>query len=347
MKILQIMGSSSDGGAEIFFIDALLAIKNKNVKQYAIINKDNEKGIKRLQELKIPLKTISFNKIFKWPSKVIISKIIKEFKPDIIHYWMGRASSFLIHGKHINVGWHSGYRGVERFRECDFHLALTRELKDHLVLQGIEREKIYVLPIYTNENKSKKITRKTFDTPEGVPLLLSLSRLHPVKGIDILLKAMVKVPRAYLWIAGSGPLEKNLIDEAIKLDLNDRVKFLGWRNDKEALMATSDICVFPSRNDAFGAVIIEAWAAKKPNIACKSPGPLSIISDNKDGILVEIDNVDQLANAINKVIKKEAIKNTIINNGYKKFIENYSEKVFAVNAIKIYKLMIKNKINKF
>ena len=66
-------------------------------------------------------------------------------------------------------------------------------------------------------------------------------------------------------------------------------------------MATSDICVFPSRNDAFGAVIIEAWAAKKPNIACKSPGPQTIISNKHDGLLVGIDNVNELADAIKVV----------------------------------------------
>ena len=56
---------------------------------------------------------------------------------------------------------------------------------------------------YIKQNSSKR-----FRYPEDKPLLLSLSRLHPVKGLDILLEAMVKVPEAFLWIAGSGPLEK-------------------------------------------------------------------------------------------------------------------------------------------
>ena len=302
MKILQIMGGYGDGGAEIFYIDALAALSNLNIEQYAIVNNKNKKGIKKLEELNIPFKIVSFNKIFKLPSKLIISKVIKDFKPDIVHYWMGRACSFLIHGEHINIGWHSGYRGVKRFRACDYHIALTSELKKHIASQGIDHNKIYELPIYTHENISKKIVRKDFDTPEDKPLLLSLSRLHPVKGIDILLEAMVKIPEAFLWIAGSGPLKNDLIRQSERLGLKQRVKFLGWREDKEALMATADICVFPSRNDAFGAVIIEAWAAKKPNIACKSPGPKAIIKDNYDGLLVDIDDSNQLADTIKKVI---------------------------------------------
>jgi glycosyltransferase involved in cell wall biosynthesis len=343
MKILQIMGGYSDGGAEIFYIDALSALNNINIEQYAILNKKNKKGIKRLEELNIPFKIVSFNKIFKLPSKLIISKVIKDFNPDIVHYWMGRACSFLIKGEHINIGWHSGYRGVERFRACDYHIALTSELKKHIVSQGIDQNKVYELPIYTHKNISKKIVRKDFDTPEDKPLLLSLSRLHPVKGIDTLLEAMAKVPEAFLWIAGSGPLEKKLINQSQRLGLSERVKFLGWREDKEALMATSDICVFPSRNDAFGAVIIEAWAAKKPNIACKSPGPRTIISNNHNGLLVEIDDVSELVDAIKKVINNKKLGNSLANNGYKKFIENYSEKAFSKNIIKIYSSIIKLK----
>jgi glycosyltransferase involved in cell wall biosynthesis len=336
MKILQIMGGYSDGGAEIFYIDALSALRNIKIEQYAIVNKKNKKGIKKIAELNIPLETISFNQLFKLPSKYTISKVIKEFKPDIVHYWMGRACSFLIHGEHINIGWHSGYRGVKRFRACDYHIALTSELKKHIVSQGIDHNNIYELPIYTHENISKKIVRKDFNTPEDKPLLLSLSRLHPVKGIDILLEAMVKVPEAFLWIAGSGPLKNDLIKQSERLGLKERVKFLGWREDKEALMATADICVFPSRNDSFGAVIIEAWAARKTTVACKAPGPLGLISHREDGILVEIDNAEVFSKSVNEIINNKKLSKKLANNGYKKFQKFYTEKTFVRNILAIY-----------
>ena len=336
MKILQIMGGYSDGGAEIFYIDALSALRNINIEQYAIVNKKNKKGIKKIEELNIPFQAISFNKLFKLPSKYTISKVIKEFKPDIVHYWMGRACSFLIHGEHINIGWHSGYRGVKRFRACDYHIALTSELKKHIVSQGIDHNKIYELPIYTHKNISNQLVRKDFDTPEDKPLLLSLSRLHPVKGLDILLEAMVKVPKAFLWIAGSGPLKNDLIRQSERLGLKQRVKFLGWREDKEALMATADICVFPSRNDSFGAVIIESWAARKTTVACKAPGPLGLISHRKDGILAEIDNAEEFSKSVNEIINNKMLAKKLANNGYKKFQKCYTEKVFVRNILAIY-----------
>ena len=119
-----------------------------------------------------------------------------------------------------------------------------------------------------------------------------------------------------------------------------------FASDSAALMATSDICVFPSRNDAFGAVIIEAWAAKKPNISCKSPGPRAIIKDNYDGLLVEIDDVAQLAEAINKVINNNKLGKLLAKNGYAKFVERYSEQAFTSNIKRIYNSIIKLKKNK-
>ena len=330
------MGGAGEGGAEEFFIDAIEALKNKKINQYIIINNRNKKRLKKISDLKILFDTASFGKLFKWPTQKVINKAIKEFKPDIVHYWMGRASSFLVNGKHINIGWHSGFRGVERFRKCDYHIALTEELKKHIANQGINSKDIFELPIYTKENKLNKMNRSKFNTPKNKPLLLSLSRLHQVKGINILIDAMPKIPDAYLWIAGSGPLEKVLKSQTANLGLNDRVRFLGWRDDKEILMATADICVFPSRNDSFGAVTIESWAARKTTVACKSPGPLGLISHRKDGILVEIDNAEEFSKSVNEIINNKKLAKTLANNGYNKFQKFYTEKVFVRNIIAIY-----------
>jgi len=343
MKILQIMGGAGEGGAEEFFIDAIEALKNKKINQYIIINNRNKKRVKKISDLKILHTTASFGKLFKWPTQRVINKAINEFEPDIVHYWMGRASSFSVDGKHINIGWHSGYRGVERFRRCDYHIALTTKLKNHIAKQGINAKDIFELPIYTKKNELSTIERSKFSTPNNKPLLLSLSRLHPVKGINILLDAMLKIPDAHLWIAGSGPLEKELKLQTSRLGLNDRVKFLGWRDDKEILMATADICVFPSRNDSFGAVIIESWAAKKTTVACKAPGPSGLISHRKDGILVEIDNTEEFAKSVNEIINNKKLAKNLANNGYNKFQKLYTEKEFVQNILAIYIKVLETK----
>ena len=55
---------------------------------------------------------------------------------------------------------------------------------------------------------AEPVDRATLDTPESAPLLLSMGRLHANKAHDISIRALADLPDAYLWIAGSGPLER-------------------------------------------------------------------------------------------------------------------------------------------
>ena len=84
------------------------------------------------------------------------------------------------------------------------------------------------------------LRRADFDTPDDVPLILALGRLHPVKGFDVLLRALVDVPNAYLWLAGEGPLKDGLQRQMRELGLESRVRFLGWRTDASARSCTVD-----------------------------------------------------------------------------------------------------------
>ena len=76
-------------------------------------------------------------------------------------------------------------------------------------------------------------------------------------------------------------------------------------------------------------------------VQCKSPGPKEIIKHNHNGLLVEIDNVDQLVRAIKKVINDKKLRILLAKNGYERFQKSYSEKAFSKNILKVYKTVIK------
>src|SRR5262249_59953116 len=105
------------------------------------------------------------------------------------------------------------------------------------------------------------VARPTLLPPAEALDPLRLPRLHEKKGLDVLLDALVELPQCMAWIAGDGPLEADLKARAARLGVKDRVRFLGWRMDRGALLAAADICVLPSRWEPFGTVMLEAWAA--------------------------------------------------------------------------------------
>ena len=122
------------------------------------------------------------------------------------------------------------------------------------------------------------------------------------------LRALAQLPDAWLWIAGVGPLEAKLKAMAEALGVVDRVRFLGWRTDPSALYRTADVCVFPSRYEPLGNVVIQAWAHGLPVVAADSQGPKALIRDGEDGLLVPIDDAEALADGVRRLLAEPGLR---------------------------------------
>jgi glycosyltransferase involved in cell wall biosynthesis len=170
------------------------------------------------------------------------------------------------------------------------------------------------------------ISRIGFDTPLEAPLLLAMGRLHENKAFDVLLRALAELPETWLWIAGEGPEAANLSKLAAELGVADRVRFLGWRDDSDALMQACDIFVCPSRQEPLGNIVLEAWAAGKPVVAAAAAGPASLIGDDAAGLIVPVDDPEGLASGIRALIADPENAARLAVEGHRRFEESYTEK---------------------
>lgn len=343
MKILHVMAGADRGGAETFFQDSLVALHDSAMQQAVVTRANHDHKIKLITERDIPLKTASFNKYFRWSTAWKIKGMQADFNPDITQYWMGRAGTFGQESGSVNIGWYGGYYKPSRFKYADCHVAVTKDIADHIVAEGVPADRVFVLHTYAEFADEVPVKRSDFDTPEDVPLLLALSRLHWKKGLDVLLEALVKIPEAYLWIAGCGPLEEKLKAQCTDLGLDSRVRFLGWREDRGALLNAADICVFPSRYEPFGTVTVEAWGRGVPLVAAKAAGPKAFVNHGEDGLLVEIDDVDGLADAINQIIKDPQLALKLKEGGLRSYEQGFTRKVFQANAKEFYETVLRFK----
>ena len=343
MRVLQVMAGDSVGGAETFFVDSIKAFHETQHKQCVITRDNNKHKIAQIKERGIPYKTTSFSNVWPFSTAKVMRETIKEFEPDIIHHYMGRAGTFSQPGKHVNLGWYGGYYKPERFKHCQHHAAVTQDIVEHIIKQGVPKENAHLLHIYAEFAQGNEIDRSTLDTPDDAPLLVSLSRLHEKKGLDVLLEALVTVPDAYLWIAGSGPMEKQLKQQTKDLKLEERVRFLGWRNDQADLLATADVIAFPSRYEPFGAVVIEAWAGKKPLVTARAKGPAAYVRHEENGLIVDIDDVDALARALRRVIIDKQLCDAMVENGYRAYLENFTREVYKKNVTELYERILEKR----
>lgn len=170
------------------------------------------------------------------------------------------------------------------------------------------------------------------------PVVLAAGRLVPNKGFDLLLRAVhATTSSPTVQIVGSGPEQAALEALVAELGVEDRVDFLGRRSAEEvgSLMAQADVVVVPSRVEAFGIVVLEAWAAGTPLVATVRGGPADIVTDGVDGTLVDPVDVPALARVIDGVLSDPDRAKAMARQGLET-VKNYSWDRVASDYVEIY-----------
>jgi glycosyltransferase involved in cell wall biosynthesis len=340
MKILHIMAGRGLGGAETYAADMMLSLHASGVTQCVVMAADAPRFVE-LKEAGIRLAPDVLRSRFQPFQKFAVVRLIKQEQPTLIHCWMRRAASLMPRWRQGPViGWFGGYYDPKHFRRCSHFVGVTPDIVRHMHEHGVAAGRAFYVPTFPDVKPEAPADRASLQTPAHAKVALALSRLHPKKGLDTLLQAAQILPDLYVWLAGDGPLRPDLEKLARDLGVMERVRFLGWRTDRGALLRAANVCVLPSRYEPFGTVILEAWAAGTPLVACASAGPKATISDGVDGMLIPIDASDALAVGLNRVLSDDGLRTRLIANGYAKYIGDYTREAVTRRMLAIYQQLI-------
>ena len=136
------------------------------------------------------------------------------------------------------------------------------------------------------------------------PFLLSVGRLEPVKGHDVLLRAFADLasshPGLRLVVVGDGSRRWQLSASAVELGVAGRVSFTGQvdRAEVARLVRRCEAVVVPSRSEGRGLFLLEAMAMGKPVVASRVGGIPEVVEDGRTGVLVPSEDPDALARAV-------------------------------------------------
>jgi hypothetical protein len=341
MRVMHVMAGAREGGAENIMLESVLALAQAGVSQAVVTRPDNEFRIRKFRDAGIRTETANFNRLWPFPTSAAIAKVMREFRPDVAEYWMGRAGQFAPASfRSKSIAWYGGYYKLARFANCEWHVGLTRDLLRHIREQGVPDNRSAIIHTYADFEGVPAADRAKLGTPAGAPVALALARLHWKKGLDTLLDAAAKVPGLYVWIAGEGPIEADLRAQCTRLGLDDRVRFLGWRNDRGALLAACTFVAFPSRYEPFGTVTVDAWAASRPLVAADAAGPAAYVADGVSGLLVPKDNVEALAGAMSRVINEPGLAAKLVEGGRKAYEAQFTRAAFVRDSLAFYQQVV-------
>jgi glycosyltransferase involved in cell wall biosynthesis len=337
IKILHVIAGAERGGAETFCLDAILALDEAGIKQH-VIGRPHPHFIEALNRRGIPFTGLSFGPVERlWRAPSVIRKTVAEFQPGLVHAWMGRAASFIPQLPDVPVlGWFGGYYDLKRYATCDFYMGVTKDIVRHIAEKSGKPHRTFLVHTFGTLDDAPAVDRALLGTPVDAPAVLLLSRMHEKKGVDVLLRAAALMPGVYFWLAGEGPRRKEYEQLARSLKVEDRVRFLGWRTDRAALLKAADVCVLPSRYEPFGTVMAEAWFARTPLVAANADGPRHYVRHGETGLLCAIDDVEDLAAQLRRAIGDESLRQSMIESGFMEYDHLFSKKVVVQSLIYAY-----------
>ncbi len=323
---MHAIAGARQGGAEAFFERLTLALAAAGVRQHAIVRNDPVRAT-LLRDAGVMVTETRFGGPLDVLSRWRFGRAIAAFRPNIVLTWMNRASIACPlptpRQPFVHVGRLGDYYNLKYYRHCRYLIGNTPDICRWLVEDmGRDPSTVQYLPNFAAETVVMDVPPRA---PEHPPVIFALGRLHTNKGFDTLITALARVNQAELWLAGIGPEQAALQDLTKRLGLEERVRFLGWREDIPALHAQADVFVCPSRHEALGNVVVEAMAQGKAVVATASQGPSQMITDGDNGLLVPIDDAEALAQALNRVIADKALRQRLEQAGLAYYRANFSQ----------------------
>ncbi len=279
-----------------------------------------------LRDAGVPVKACCARGVADLAAMRRLVQITRQFRPDVVHSFLFHANmaarlAGLLVGRspgrlvcsiltvEIERRWHLWAEAMT-CRLCRCVIGNSASVVDHLFRAGhVPRSRLRLIPGGLDVDSiaaARPVARADLGVPDGVPLVLWVGRLDPVKGLDELIEATALLVRRgrplRVLLAGVGRYESTVRALIAKTRMGPFVRLLGRRDDVASLVAAADCFVFPSRSEGLPNALIEAMAAGKPIVATDAPGCRDLIRDGVTGLLAPVRSPVGLANAIDRLL---------------------------------------------
>lgn len=181
---------------------------------------------------------------------------------------------------------------------------------------GLDPSRVTVIPNGVEMGDASSLAparvRQEFRIAPAAPLLGTIGRLHPQKGVDVLLRALSALPREFpdlkTLIVGEGPARPELERLAAQLGVSQKVIFTGLRRDIPDILAALDLLVLPSRWEGMPNVVLEAMAAGTPVVATAVGAVPELVIDGETGLLVPPEDPAALAQCLRRLLSDAPLR---------------------------------------
>lgn len=360
LKILHVINNLGSGGAEKLIEESLPIMNEIDGIQadVLLLTDENNKFDKNLKAKGIKVDVVKLRSIYNPLNIFEIKKYIINNQYDIIHahlfpsqYWVGIVSKIMRknkpkfvtteHSTHNRRRDKPYFRYIDRFiySSYDLIVSISQKAQENLIgwlepkINDMRKFKVIENGINIDKYKNAIPYKKeelNSNFTEDTKLVCMVGRFSEQKDQATLIQAMKCLPKeVHLLLVGEGPLRKQSENLVEAIGLKKRVHFLGFRDDVDRILKTSDIIVLSSHWEGLSLVSIEGMAVGKPFVASKVQGLKEIVDGY--GVTFKQGNSSELSKIIQSLINN--------NEYYKEICKKCSEKAkmydinIMVNAV--------------
>jgi glycosyltransferase involved in cell wall biosynthesis len=227
------------------------------------------------------------------------------------------------------------------------YIAVTRMEIPLIKDLGVDDDHVHFIPHGVNLDIFKPVDSSNLKKAlgiEGSKIILYVGRIAKGKGVDILVKILADLRREKMDVklvivgndAGYLPIVKSLINN---LHLNEHVFLIGFVNklDLAKYYSMADLVIYPSRQEIFGLVLVEAMACGKPVIGSDIMGPSEIIVNGKTGYTSDFRDLKKLSEITLHLLEDNTKLIQMGKNGLNRVKEHYTWEKAAKSHFNLYK----------
>jgi glycosyltransferase involved in cell wall biosynthesis len=239
----------------------------------------------------------------------------------------------------------------------DGFVAISERVRKTIVNNKCSSAKVFLIPngvdkkFFFNKEismEAKRYVTKTYGSKDDLRIVCYVGSIEHRKGIDLLAKAWPRIvsvfPDSCLLLVGPYSEEADFyrqIIESLKQYLGKTVFFVGTVTDPEIYYRASDVLVFPSRNESFGNVLVEAMACGTACVATRIEGITDdILLNSYNGLLVDQEDNEALADSVVSILRNPELKRYLAMNAVKTVDEKFRIDMIAEKYVELYEYLL-------